>query len=94
MTLSGDLAHNKVKREEEPFWGSAKIKQISDEGLVTITFNESLAVPANLTLVLNSSTMNVSLGISPERRQETDFNASLLNFTWQAVSFTERKLTI
>ena len=63
------------------------------DGVVHIKFNESMQVPSNLSHY-NSSSMDLYLNVSAERRLEEGFNASDLNFTWTVTNFTESGMTI
>lgn len=75
-----DASPKKVAERPKTFWGSAFIQSISEKGLVTIVFNESMQVPRNL-FIYNNETVEIYVEPSKSSKEDQTFNVSLINIT-------------
>lgn len=83
----------KIVERKTSFWGSAKITSISERGLVTIKFNESMQVPQNLS-IFNNETVDIYVQPSTSALIDITFNASKQNLTWTVETFDKMNMTI
>lgn len=65
-----------------------EISDISRLGVVTISFFDTMIVPAEAKKVINETVLSLSLDLANLEM------ADLTDFTWQLIKFTDRKMTL
>ena len=72
---------------------SAKIKEISPIGLLTVEFSTEMMTDFNHSLI-NETVLDLYIQPAMNRSLDKDFNVATVNFTWQVASFKSNILQI
>ena len=66
---------------------SARIKSITQLGVVTIYFDRNMSVENFNLASINASNTQLYVNVTQDRLVESIFDASKMNFTWELTSF-------